>query len=360
MFRPTNTLPSTEFARQLVHTLGQFIPGYNIILEVIRNYLGLDGDKVLAVLGFFFGGWAMINYVKNAVIPKVLNSFTSKLVIENDDKVYEDLNKWLYKKKVYEWSTVIRLVDNKTTHSTSPADAFLVSRWGGRQFKSKRDTTQLDVELVHQKASDNDVIFNSAAADALKPLRFEADAGTRCFFHRGKLFLFQRKSMRSSVQLAIVSQNITLICLGLSTQPLRDLVEEARAESRKSRAVYTNIYRPSGMMQEGGDWRKLSSRLSRAMNTITLNPNQKAMLVKDANDFLRPGRSQWYASRGIPYRRGYLLSGPPGTGKSSVSYALAGLFGLDIFIASLGKGSISDDQLSGLLINLPSKCSTSA
>ena len=34
-----------------------------------------------------------------------------------------------------------------------------------------------------------------------------------------------------------------------------------------------------------------------------------------------------YASRGIPLRRGYLFWGPPGTGKSSLSFSLAGLFG---------------------------------
>ena len=32
----------------------------------------------------------------------------------------------------------------------------------------------------------------------------------------------------------------------------------------------------------------------------------------------------WYRERGIPYRRGYLLYGPPGCGKSSFISALAG------------------------------------
>lgn len=37
-------------------------------------------------------------------------------------------------------------------------------------------------------------------------------------------------------------------------------------------------------------------------------------LVKDAREFLDTER--WYADAGIPHRRGYLLFGPPGTGKS--------------------------------------------
>lgn len=38
----------------------------------------------------------------------------------------------------------------------------------------------------------------------------------------------------------------------------------------------------------------------------------------------------WYAERGLPYRRGYLLYGPPGCGKSSFIFALAGHLGLNI------------------------------
>ena len=36
----------------------------------------------------------------------------------------------------------------------------------------------------------------------------------------------------------------------------------------------------------------------------------------DARAFLRLER--WYAERGIPYRRGYLLHGAPGSGKTSL------------------------------------------
>lgn len=52
------------------------------------------------------------------------------------------------------------------------------------------------------------------------------------------------------------------------------------------------------------------------------------MLLKDMENFLH--NAAWYNDRGIPYRRGYLLYGPPGSGKSSLIAALAGELSLSV------------------------------
>jgi chaperone BCS1 len=39
-------------------------------------------------------------------------------------------------------------------------------------------------------------------------------------------------------------------------------------------------------------------------------------LVADAREFIE--MENWYIDAGIPHRRGYLLHGPPGTGKSEM------------------------------------------
>ena len=82
---------------------------------------------------------------------------------------------------------------------------------------------------------------------------------------------------------------------------------------------------------------------------------------------------EWYADRGtsfillsmlshltnpsgIPFRRGYLLYGAPGSGKTSIIHSLAGELGLDIYIISLSKTGLDDSTLNSLISSLPEHC----
>jgi len=58
---------------------------------------------------------------------------------------------------------------------------------------------------------------------------------------------------------------------------------------------------------------------------------------------------------GIPYRRGYLLHGPPGSGKTSFIQALAGSLGYDICLLNLSERGLADDKLNHLLSNAPER-----
>ena len=58
---------------------------------------------------------------------------------------------------------------------------------------------------------------------------------------------------------------------------------------------------------------------------------------------------------GIPYRRGYLLYGPPGSGKSSFIQALAGSLNYDICLLNLSERGLADDKLIHLLSNAPER-----
>lgn len=92
------------------------------------------------------------------------------------------------------------------------------------------------------------------------------------------------------------------------------------------------------------------------MRTVVLDKHQKMQVLADINEYLHPATPRWYANRGIPLRRGYLFHGPPGTGKTSLSFALAGVFGLDIYVISLLEPTLTEEDLGALFSSLPRRC----
>src|SRR5271169_1526459 len=59
---------------------------------------------------------------------------------------------------------------------------------------------------------------------------------------------------------------------------------------------------------------------------------------------------------GIPYRRGYLLHGPPGSGKTSFIQALAGDLDYNLCILNLSERGLTDDRLHLILSIIPERC----
>ena len=112
--------------------------------------------------------------------------------------------------------------------------------------------------------------------------------------------------------------------------------------------------------------------MKRPLSSVVLDGGVTEKIESDVKAFL--ARKQWYACRGgltyargngvladssihigIPYRRGYLLHGPPGSGKTSFIQALAASLGFDIYLVNLSLRGMADDKLALLLSQAPSR-----
>lgn len=81
------------------------------------------------------------------------------------------------------------------------------------------------------------------------------------------------------------------------------------------------------------EWKKLRVKLQNTeANTILSEANQQR-LFRDVERFLQ--QESRYYQQGLAYKRGYLLHGPPGTGKSSAIKAIAQMYRMDIFLLDL-------------------------
>lgn len=144
-------------------------------------------------------------------------------------------------------------------------------------------------------------------------------------------------------------ETVTLTTLYSQRHIFEDLFTEAHAIAAKSHEGKTSIYN-----SWGAEWRLFGRpRRKRPLDSVVLDEGVKERIVNDVKDFLGSGR--WYYDRGIPYRRGYLLYGPPGSGKSSFIQALAGELDYDIAILNLSERGLTDDRLNHLLTIIPNR-----
>ncbi|THU98917.1 P-loop containing nucleoside triphosphate hydrolase protein [Dendrothele bispora CBS 962.96] len=143
---------------------------------------------------------------------------------------------------------------------------------------------------------------------------------------------------------------LTISVVARSNTILKQLVLQAKREYEAEAIHRIQIY----FADQYGSWRWTDSRHKRPMSSIVLERGVKEMLLGDTRDFLRS--EKWYADRGIPFRRGYLLHGVPGSGKSSLIHAIAGELQLDIYVVSLSSSWISDATLNTLMGRVPKRC----
>ncbi|PQE03470.1 mitochondrial chaperone BCS1 protein [Rutstroemia sp. NJR-2017a BBW] len=103
-------------------------------------------------------------------------------------------------------------------------------------------------------------------------------------------------------------------------------------------------------------WTEVARRPCRPMNNVVLDEDVKFKVMLNINEYLDPCTARWYAIRGTPYRGGYLLHEPPGTAKTSLTFALAGVFGSNIYVVSLLEPTHMEQELENLFTHLPPRC----
>jgi chaperone BCS1 len=178
---------------------------------------------------------------------------------------------------------------------------------------------------------------------------FSPSVGEHWFFYKGRLVILERERKDGSEEGKMTMSIRETFVLKMFTRDRRlpmQLLEDAR-----------ELFHPQGIKKVSiltpryGDWRTSAKRRTRPIESVILKAGIMEDLIARVQKFVQS--EQWYLDRGIPYRLGVLMKGPPGSGKSSSVIALASYFGLDIAILNLNTSSLGDDELCHLLADLP-------
>ncbi|KIJ55841.1 hypothetical protein M422DRAFT_24346 [Sphaerobolus stellatus SS14] len=213
---------------------------------------------------------------------------------------------------------------------------------------NRRSTSQfiksheLSLETTYQQHPNgsSEAVFNLVAGPGRHWLRY-----------KGAWIQVVRERETKSMSMAIGApwETVTLTTLSRDRNLFPMLLSEARQlalQGQEGKLVINTAF--------AGSWRQFGRpRQKRPLKSVILQDGTAQKIMDDVKGFLK--RRQWYADRGIPYRRGYLLHGPPGSGKSSFIQALAGSLSYDICILNLSERGLSDDKLNHLLSNAPER-----
>jgi SpoVK/Ycf46/Vps4 family AAA+-type ATPase len=92
-------------------------------------------------------------------------------------------------------------------------------------------------------------------------------------------------------------------------------------------------------------WRRDCSVPERSLDSVILDDAVKEKLKKDLDDFTDYKTINWYRDHCIPFKRGYLFYGKPGTGKTSTISAIASYLKRKVYRLNLVAPGLCDNSL---------------
>lgn len=260
-------------------------------------FAGLMGASLLGSAVF------MLRPVPKIILFALRRQFTVELQVDNTDEAFRWLSMWLAFQPYARRARRLTL-SSDVRHHDAPVDT---------EGESKNAWTLLPGEGLHW------------------------------FWHRGRLLTLQHEIDRENSRGTFTRERLVLRAIGRRQDFLRGIVEEAEALRIDQAGILVKVY-------SKGWWQSVGRKEPRPPESVILEDGQVARVIADARRFFES--ADWYAERGVPFRRSFMFSGPPGTGKTSLALALATTLKRPLYLLNLG-GVGDDDALLGAFLGVP-------
>lgn len=276
----TRNLNSTQTLADLpANLLETFIPGYSTIVQLVLETFSIDINTIVTISLFTFALGRSIGYLKDHLLSLLMQHGTCSIEISGSGDQYYWIMDWLAE----------RGIGKNAPHQVAVA-------WYHKASLHNHHNAYLNPRP------------RTSARKLQREQRYEpAMAQTQYFWYKRHFFRWHRKTNNRVYPEPQIEALIS--CVSSSTAPIKDLIDTAKANYYAKRSQKTSIRRPSPRSERGTGgnvWKLVSSRPSRPLETVVLGKEQKDKILDDIKEYLLPTTREWYAERGIPYRRGYV------------------------------------------------------
>lgn len=143
---------------------------------------------------------------------------------------------------------------------------------------------------------------------------------------------------------------LTLRILGRDATALNRVIEKAVELANMASKGKTSVY----INDKWGNWDHIRHFPQRLKNSLFLKRGMIDEILTDAERFF--GGQTWYYDRGLPHRRGHLLWGPAGNGKSTIIQVLASELQIPVYLLTLSDPDLTDYGIARAFGQVPDKC----
>jgi mitochondrial chaperone BCS1 len=231
------------------------------------------------------------------------------------------------------WSNFVKQVTiSLTVTDDSNLELYYLRRWLAKQSYMKR-------------ARHLDVVPGST--DAGKSTINPAPNQNQYLWYRGRLIQVyasrsdKKEGTAGAYSSSKRSESLILKTIGRNQHIFRALLDDVMNEAHFEPKPELHVW-------DEASWREITPYYPRPLESVILPASQKQEIVEDIERFR--AQRDWYTEMGIPYRRGYLFEGPPGTGKSSLVVGLSSHFKSNVYFLKLS--DMTDSSLREAICDL--------